>query len=156
MMFLQQFNFEITHWPEKTNSNADALSRAPEVSCYLMNIEYQKPSNKLLNPIIDESEIEWKCSDDSSHTILLKEEELVDWYFQRNICNKCGAPFKDLYAWGDLWNAPKLCNICSDCLKKWNSKGKGKRSNFLYKARQFAHVNVNRKRKKYIIQRNRR
>ena len=41
MMFLQQFNFEITHRPGKTNSNADALLRAPEVSCYLMNIEYQ-------------------------------------------------------------------------------------------------------------------
>ena len=46
-----------------------------------MNVEYQRPSNELLNPVIDESEIEWEYSDDSSHIISLKEEELVDWYF---------------------------------------------------------------------------
>ena len=111
---LQQFNFEIIYQSEKTNSNANALSRAPEVSCYFMNVEYHKQTNKLLNPIIDESEIEWECFDDSTHTISLKEKELVDWYFQRNICNKYDTSFKDLYAQGDLWNAPKLCNICSE------------------------------------------
>ena len=39
MMFLQQFDFDITHRPEKTNTNADALSRIPEVSCYFGEIE---------------------------------------------------------------------------------------------------------------------
>jgi len=39
MMFLQQFDFEIMHRPGKSNTNADALSRTPEISCYFGEIE---------------------------------------------------------------------------------------------------------------------
>lgn len=39
IMYLQQFKFEITHRPGKENSNADALSRIPEMTCFFIGVE---------------------------------------------------------------------------------------------------------------------
>ena len=38
-MYLQQFEFEITHRPGKENKNADALSRTPEIECNFLGVE---------------------------------------------------------------------------------------------------------------------
>ena len=39
IMYLQQFEFEITHRPGKENKNADALSRTPEIECNFLGVE---------------------------------------------------------------------------------------------------------------------
>ncbi len=39
IMYLQQFEFEITHRPGKENKNADALSRTPEIECNFLRVE---------------------------------------------------------------------------------------------------------------------
>ena len=258
MMKLQQYGFTIRHRPEKINTNADALSRMYEqeenyVECFLMEYtensvsdeeqhqrNFKNKITELLNPIVEKleenSEIEWEFSDDSP-TISVKEDELVDWFYQRNICTKCGIPSEILNTRGNSWNAPRLCNICyeyeeqimdshisnyinveqvereycsklitqqgivkmcencgqikrlnniwenvsevnyscslvgdkcyflhedhthnicNECLEKRNYKGKSKRNEFLFEAKQFAHEQLDREEEKYIFRRNKR
>ena len=118
-MKLQLYNFTIRHRPGKINTNADALSRMYEqeenmVECFLMEYSYdpiaeeperqgnfQNKIDELLNPIVqqldEESVIEWEFSDESqSPSISVKEDDLVEWFYQRNICAKCGLPSEEL------------------------------------------------------------
>ena len=46
IMYLQQFDFEITHRPGKDNKNADALSRVPEIECNFLGVEIQREANE--------------------------------------------------------------------------------------------------------------
>ena len=88
------------------------------------------------------------------------------------MCENCGQVTRLNNLWEEVDGLDHFCslvgdkcfypyehhthNVCGDCLEKRNSKGKGKRSDFLHEARQFAHVNVDREKEKYIIRRNRR
>src|SRR5581483_2084483 len=47
-----------------------------------------------------------------SHSISISEDQLVDWYFQKEICNHCGVPNQELQTWGTAWDTPKLCHTC--------------------------------------------
>src|SRR5256714_15615721 len=56
-MYLQQFEFEITHRPGKENKNVDALSRMPEIECNFLGVEIlgeendSTPSTPLLSEL---------------------------------------------------------------------------------------------------------
>ena len=45
-MYLQQFEMEIIHRPDKSNSNADALSRILEIECNFIGVEISGEKNE--------------------------------------------------------------------------------------------------------------
>ena len=54
IMELQQYNFTIRHRPEKTNANADALSRINEepIECFMITLEEDTEEQILDRPLI--------------------------------------------------------------------------------------------------------
>src|SRR5215213_10528082 len=68
IMYLQQFEFKITHRPGKENKNADALSRTPEVECNFLGVEILGEENNGApsTPLLLEQDGEFKLPPDES------------------------------------------------------------------------------------------
>src|SRR3954452_2890796 len=77
-MYLQQFDFEIIHRPEKENTNADALSRTPERMCYFAGVEIEE-EEEILTFFNSENELtnyEGDSEDNANNELLKKEKRI--------------------------------------------------------------------------------
>ncbi|CAB4438961.1 unnamed protein product [Rhizophagus irregularis] len=45
-------------------------------------------------------------------TITITEEELVDRFLKKDICNQCGVSNDNIRKRGNAWDAPRLCTLC--------------------------------------------
>src|SRR5215471_13084648 len=100
MMTLQQYDFDIIHRPGKTNTNADTLSQINETPYFMLGT---KEAN---------NEIEWITSSNDQSTINITEDNLIEWYFTREICDNCGIPSSDLIKQENNWKFPCLYQVC--------------------------------------------
>jgi hypothetical protein len=89
-MYLQQFDFEITHRPGKENTNADALSRNLEIECNFIGVKIEEEGNKNGTPTTSfqfiTNEIEYDGDSESDDN---SEEDISDYSMEQytNIIN---------------------------------------------------------------------